>query len=132
MSCLPYFNEHLYARPLFCTRPWFQGDCSFYEGAAYSVVPLYFYPRSYFSTPEFRYSPISREPLNTFMVASSFSPVTFNHGQRDSNYWRYATATMNASAIQALENPKTICNPQGELILLSVGWQFCYNFCKIL
>ncbi|KAJ6665359.1 hypothetical protein lerEdw1_004408 [Lerista edwardsae] len=43
----------------------------------------------------------------------------FNPGQRESNYWRYATATMNASGIQALEKPQTICNPPGEKALIN-------------
>ncbi|XP_066482859.1 RNA-binding protein 44 [Tiliqua scincoides] len=61
---------------------------------------------------------MTRESLNTFVVASSFSPATFDHGQRESNYWRYATAAINASGLQALEKSKTICNPPGERALV--------------
>ncbi|XP_053139267.1 RNA-binding protein 44 isoform X2 [Hemicordylus capensis] len=110
MSCLPYFNENVYARPLLCARPWFQGHYLFHEGFAYSVVPLYICPRTPLCTPE-TYCPVTIDPSHPFVVAP-FSPVASNYWQRE-YYCRYGTAAINASGRNVLTKPSTN-SPSGE------------------
>ncbi|KAH0621716.1 hypothetical protein JD844_023318 [Phrynosoma platyrhinos] len=90
MSCQPHFNENSWASPYYA-RPWFLSNYSAYEQVTYSLVPLYSHQRAHLSTPEI-YSCVA----NPFVVVPLWSPVPFNHHQRENNYYRYTAAEVNA------------------------------------
>lgn len=112
MSCLPHLNKNAHVYPQFYTWPWFQRNYSLYEPVIFSVVPCYFHPSIYLSTPEV-YHPAAIPPL---------SPVAFSEHQSErsyNSYYTYTPAEMNACKTEVLEKTSTVHSSSGNLILLS-------------
>ncbi|KAJ7344938.1 hypothetical protein JRQ81_000888 [Phrynocephalus forsythii] len=110
MSCLPYLDNNTHGNPPFYAWPWFQRNYPVYEPAVFSVVPFYFHPSVYLSTPEI-YDPGVVLPL---------SNMTYQHQSKRSynNYCRYTPAELNACKI-VLEKTSTVHSSSGQQIVSS-------------
>ncbi|XP_020654696.3 RNA-binding protein 44 isoform X1 [Pogona vitticeps] len=105
---LPYLNKHTH--PEFSSWPCFQRNYSSYEPVIYSVVPFYFHPSVYLSTPEM-YN----------LGATTLSPVAFNQHQTErscKSYYRYTPAEMNDCKIEVLEKTSTVHSFSGQKAMI--------------